>query len=220
MPETESTKQKLKDRLLHVRLEIVGPITRSTLEEGWVDPEWEALSDLVYWCWCCRFQAARLQASLLNEFMPSGKVRHVLAERAFAGTSYDEHCFLVAATNLDRAQKRCGETLISEGPIPENTRRSLCLLRHLYEHWDEQRQSFRQGGPEKVRAAKALSQEFPNCKPWTLELFPDGKVILAGAVSLDEFVNALRRLEATARWRQRELRRQGRHVALPQRPNH
>ena len=219
MSETEHTKQKLNDRLLHVRLEGVGPITRSTMDPGRVDPEWEALSDLVYWCWCCRFQAARLQTSLLNEFTYWRKVRHVLAERAFAATSYDEHCLLVAATNLDRALGH-SKALIGESPIPETTRRSLRLLRNLYEHWDEQRHSFRQGGPEKRRAAKALSEEFPNSKPWTLKLFPDGKVVLAGAISLDEFMNGLRRLEASARWRQRALRRKGRHVALPQPANH
>ena len=132
MSETEHTKQKLNDRLLHVRLEGVGPITRSTMDPGRVDPEWEALSDLVYWCWCCRFQAARLQTSLLNEFTYWRKVRHVLAERAFAATSYDEHCLLVAATNLDRALGH-SKALIGESPIPETTRRSLRLLRNLYD---------------------------------------------------------------------------------------
>ena len=124
MSETERTKQKLNDRLLHVRLEGVGPITRSTLDPGRVDTEWEALSDLVYWCWCCRFQGSRLQASLLNEFTSWGKLRRVLAERAFGRASYDEHCLLVAATNLDRALRR-SKALIGESPIAETTREIL-----------------------------------------------------------------------------------------------
>lgn len=70
-----------------IRLELVGPLKRTTLEQGRVDPEWQAVGDLVYWSWCCRLQAARLRASLLAEFGAWGKGRKVAGERRFSSTS-------------------------------------------------------------------------------------------------------------------------------------
>jgi len=121
----------------------------------------------------------------------------------------------VAATNLDRALGQAQE-YIGDGGIPSETRRALRLLRNIYEHWDELREAFRTGGQADRGAAKKLAEEFPEAEPWSIELEPTGDIKLAGLVSLNGLHKALRGLEARARWRQRALKREGRHKAKEQ----
>jgi hypothetical protein len=198
-----------------IRLELVGPLKRTTLEKGYVDPEWQALGDLVYWSWCCRLQAVRLRASLLAEFGAWGMGRKVASERRFSSTSYDEHAIAVAATNLDRALSQA-EEYVGDWGIPSETLRALRLLRNIYEHWDELREAFRTGGQADRGAAKRLAEEFPEAEPWSIELEPGGDIKVAGLISLKALKKALRGLEARARWNQRALRREGRHKATEQ----
>lgn len=204
-----------------VQLKLAGAVKRSTLETSQPDPEWEAVSDVRNWSWCCRLQAERLRSSFRAEFPWSSKPRQDLSqERRFATTSYDVHCFLVAAANLDRALQRSPKAL-RRSPLSKQSRRAILLLRNIYEHWDELRRSYRAGGP-KTGAALKLSKEFPAAEPWTLQYYTEntgahrkGDIVVAGVVSLDSLKQDLRKLEARSLWRLRELRRQGRHVAAP-----
>src|ERR1044071_4215746 len=127
-----------------VEFEIVGPLKRSTLETGHPDPEWEALTDILNWSWCSRLQADRLKCSFLQE-APWGRP-YVHQRKRFATTSYDEHCFMVATGNLDRALRR-GAKYLRGTPLPKQMLRTLWLLRNVYEHWDGARASYRKGGP-------------------------------------------------------------------------
>lgn len=190
---------------------LVGPLRRSTFERGEVDREWSAVSDVVYWASSCRLQAHRLVSSYVSEFTAFGK-RLVVAQRMFSTTSYDQHCMAVAAANLDRALERA-EPFIDISRVAGSYRRSLRLLRNIYEHWDELRDAWRTGEVRKGDSAFRLRQEFPEAKPWTLRLEEDGDVVMAEVLSLKELVSQLRSLEASARWRQRQLRREGRHRA-------
>jgi hypothetical protein len=61
-----------------------------------------------------------------------------------------------------------------------------------------------------------FAEEFPEAGPWSIELEPDGDIKLAGLVSLKEVQKALRGFDARARWRQRALKREGRHKATEQ----
>ena len=208
----DSTKRKDEQPSFRVEFKIVGPIKRSTLEEAHPDREWETTNDLRYWSFCTRMQAGRLLRSLTAEMPWSSDGRRIVMERRFSETSYDEHCLVGAATNLDRALRRTHRKL-RQTAITEETRRTLQLLRNVYEHWDELRACYRRGNAKRGAALK-LSQEFPGVEPWSLVFHPDtGDVVIAGLVSVHSLVKDLRTLEARALWEQRRLRRLGRHVA-------
>lgn len=197
---------------LRLTFRIVGPIRSSTLERDHPDPEWQALSDLLYWSWCCRLQAGRLRHSFLAQF-PSGTRRYVEQRYLFATTSFDEHAFTVAAGNLVKALRRAPKSLRDQH-LSENTTYALRLLRDIYEHWENMRVAFRKGGPEKTAAAQKLAKNFPEAEPWTIAFHEDGDIVLAEVVSLRKLVADLRILEAAAHWRQRMLQREGRHKAV------
>jgi hypothetical protein len=203
-----------EDERAGFRLEcrIVGPIKRSTLEEKHPDREWETTTDLRYWAFCTRMQAGRLCRSFNAEMPWSSTGRVLVMERRFSETSYDEHCLVVAATNLDRALRRAPR-MLRQTAVKGETRRALQLLRNVYEHWDELRACYRQGNTKRG-AARKLSQEFPGVEPWTLVFQPDdGDLVIAGLISIRLFCKDLRTLEARSRWEQRRLQRLGRHVA-------
>lgn len=197
---------------LRLTFRIVGPIRSSTLERDHPDPEWQALSDLLYWSWCCRLQASRLRHSFLAQF-PLGKRPYVRQRYLFATTSFDEHAFTVAAGNLVKALRRAPKSLRDQH-LSEDTTRALRLLRDIYEHWENMRAAFRKGGPEKTAAAQKLAKDFPEAEPWTIAFHEDGDIVLAEVVSLSKLVTDLRILEAAAHWRQRKLQREGRHKAV------
>ncbi len=202
-----------------VQMKMVGPLKRSTFERHQPDPEWESVTDVRHWSWCCRLQADRLRTSFLAEFpWQSVRKHHVPQERRFSTTSYDEHCLFVAAANLDRALKR-GPKELRRVPDLRKTRRALWLLRNFYEHWDEIRRSYRAEGSQGDAVLK-LFHEYPDAEPWALEYHTDSEhghmendIVVAGVVSLESLTRNLRKLEAKALWRLRDLRRQGRHVA-------
>lgn len=190
---------------------IVGPIKRSTLETKHPRREWEAVSDVRNWAFCTRLQAERLRTSATAEMPWQSGHRVILTERRFATTSYDEHCLIVAAANLKRALQRAPRELMRT-PFSQDTRRALELLRNVYEHWDELRQCYRDGGALRGAALK-LAKDYPGVEPWSLTLQQDGDILVAGLVSLRSLNRDLRALEARALWRLRLLRRQGKHVA-------
>lgn len=192
-------------KTIRVTFKMVGPVTRSTLERDDPDPEWERLSDLRYWCTCLRLQMRRLAKSLEAPFPAK------YSFRAGFEASYDEHCLLVAAGNLDRSLRRFRGRARKDYQFPPPTQRALRLLRNIYEHWDELRESFRHGTPS--GAVEKLARKFPEAEPWSIVICPDGDFLLAGVVSLRSLVRDVRRLEAKAWWGLRELRRQGRHLA-------
>jgi hypothetical protein len=197
---------------LSLELRIVGPIKRSTLEEKYPDREWETTSDVRYWAFCARTQAARLCRSFSAEMPWSSTGRRIVIERRFSETSYDEHCLAVAAANLDRALRRAPRKL-RQTALKDETRRAVQLLRNVYEHWDELRACYRQGNAKKG-AALRISKEFPGVEPWTLVFQPDdGDLVMAGLISIRSLVRDLRTLEARALWEQRRLQCLGRHLA-------
>lgn len=194
-----------------LQLQIVGPIKSSTLELDHPDPEWQGLSDLLYWSYCCRLQAVRLQRSFIAQF-PVGERLYTFQRKLFMATSFDEHSFFVAAGNLVKALDRAPKLLRAQH-LSKETTRALLLLRNIYEHWEHMRIAFRKGGPEKIAAAQDLTREFPGAEPWTIAFHPDGDIVLAELVSLNKLVRDLRNLEASAHWRQRQLHREGRDQA-------
>lgn len=196
---------------MRVQFQIVGSLKRSTLDRSYPDPEWQALTDVLQWSWSCRLQASRLRRSFLKELTPRQEL-YVFEWRHLSATSYDDHCLATAAANLDRALANAETFLKTIGP-PKRTRRALRLLRNIYEHWDELRDAFRQGDLKKTGAAKKLCQEFPEAEPWSLKIDETQDIVLAEVVSMRKLVKDLRTLEATVLWRQRQLRREGRHKA-------
>jgi hypothetical protein len=146
----------------------------------------------------------------MSEF-PLGKRLYTFQRKRFATTSFDEHALVIATGNLGKALDRAPKFI--RRILPKKTLRALQLLRNTYEHWEDMRATFRKGSPAKTEAALKLAKEFPEAEPWTIAIHPDGNIDLANVVFLKSLSLDLRRLEASAHWRQRQLRREGRHKA-------
>src|SRR6476659_7192656 len=98
MPDADDSEDANSSEGIQIRFEIVGPIKSSTLEQQHPDPEWEALSDVLYWSYCCRLQARRLQRSFIAQFPIGGRL-FAFQRKLSLTTSFDEHSFVVAAGN-------------------------------------------------------------------------------------------------------------------------
>jgi hypothetical protein len=123
----------------------------------------EALNDVKHWVWSWQLQLSRLVDSTNAEW--SGGIKQG-RPKDYSRTTYDEHALVLVGWNVGRAIKRA-EHLFPEIKLASDTYRALRLLRNLYEHWDEQRKCFREGG-EKKRAAKEFVEAFPQGRPWSI----------------------------------------------------
>jgi hypothetical protein len=196
-------------RTARVTLQIVGPMRRSTFQEEAPDPVAEVINDILHWSWSTRLQLRRFRESLRAEFDAWGLRPQVRARRHFSGTSYDEHTFLVAAGNLDRALRRAPKEMLREIGLSESWRRALWLLRNIYEHWDELRAAYRSRGGQLRGAAAKLRAEFPQADPWSFTFDPaDGSIVIADVVPLGPLWKELRLLEARMLRLERRRKRQ------------
>lgn len=192
-----------------VTLKIMGPMKRSTFQQQSPDRTEEAINDLLHWSWSTRLQMWRLTQSLRAEFRAWNWHHGVRRRRRFSATSCDEHLFLVAATNLDRALRAVPKTIRSTASLPESPRRALSLLRNIYEHWDELRKFYRSDSEASQGAARKLKSEFPKADPWSFTFDPTtGDIVLADVVALTPFVSDLRRLEHRLLQLERRRRRE------------
>jgi hypothetical protein len=173
------------EKTFTVTFRAVGPITRSTVGEGLPNPEEEALNDVLHWIWSWQLQVDRLRESAFNN--PSGETP-LDYRKASSRASYDEHIMAVVGWNLARALKRA-QPYIQQIAFSVETSKALELLRHLYEHWDEQRPAFQLKDIPKERAAKHLAEQFPEARPWTMVFADDW--LLAGKVGIGELSEAL-----------------------------
>jgi hypothetical protein len=176
---------------------IVGPITVSMLDENDPNPDEAILIDVAHWIWSCKLQVRRFLQSLHATGKPTWR-NDLERRRRFSRLSYDEHMVLVAAANLDRALAQ--ESTILDGVlISEQLRTALTLLRNVYEHWNEQRDSFRRVTNSKSRSGRKLQEQFPQASPWSFDWHPGGDIVLAKVVSLQSFWLELRNLERSVR---------------------
>ena len=151
------------------------------------------LDDLLHWIWSWRVQVRRLVESTAAEGRGTDDLAH---RRSFSATSYDEHILLVAGAQLVKALGIARDRFPACGDLGE-TGAALTLLRNLYEHWDEQRESFADPSASKVRSGKTFVERFPQGRPWSIAYGADDWV-LGGAVSIKSVMLALDRLEAVA----------------------
>jgi len=183
--------QSKKPELRTVELRIVGPVTRSTTPATTPAPRDEAFEDALHWIWSWRVQIHRLQESFELEWKDGSPLER---RRAASRFSYDEHILTVVGWNLARAVQRT-QSFLSTISLPPKEAEALRLLRHLYEHWDEQREAFRSSSVPKVQAAKAFAAQFPDGKPWTM-VFDKDDWILGGVVRLNDLTHVLTAIEA------------------------
>ena len=183
------------EKTIRVVFKLVGPLKRSTLDRADPDPAKQALDDVLFWLWSSRVQITRLRRSFLRE-LPKRPVPRLTSRRRFARTSYDEHSFLIAARNLDRAFKRA-QTIFPELELSDTTRQALRLLRNIYEHWEDHRDTFRSATRQKRQSGETFVRRFPAGDPWSFTFVPrTGDIVLADVVSLADFLSQLRKLEA------------------------
>ena len=176
----------MSEKTFTVTFKSVGPVTRTTVGEGKRDPEEEALGDVLHWVWSWHLQVDRLRESTLRE---TGTGTPLESRKISSRTSYEEHMLSVAGWNLARALSRA-QPYVPQITISDATSTALKLLRHLYEHWDEQRLAFQESDVPKERAAKDLAKFFPEGRPWTL-VFTSDDWLLGGVVGIGELSEAL-----------------------------
>jgi hypothetical protein len=178
---------------LRVTLQVVGPITRSTLDSSDVPADEQALNDARHWAWGTATQLARFRRNLKAELkaftLPSDR-----RSRVFSRTSFDEHMLLVAAGQLQKALKSA-RNHFPHLALSGDLEKALRLLRNIYEHWDALRESFRTPDRERVRSARQFSIDFPEGQPWSVDFMPNGDIVLAKVVSLRMLASELGRLQ-------------------------
>ena len=151
-------------RIVNLRIQGVGPLTRTTLGDEPVDPREQAINDALHWIWSWGVQVGRIRESFAAEMSQSSGIA---GRRAASRFTLDEHLLAVIGWNLARA------LVIVERYVPTirletEQREALRLLRHLYEHWDEQREPFRTSDEPKQRAGAAFAAQFPGGRPWSI----------------------------------------------------
>jgi len=202
MPESPTT--------FTVQFQLVGPLTRSTFQRESPDAIFEGITDVLHWSWSTRAQIDRFVKSLHAELNWEGRTR-LEQQRRSSLASYDEHLFLIAAANLDRALDAAPRPIKRVIALPRRSRRALHLLRNIYEHWDELRRCYRKGTEDTNPAAQKLRKEFPEANPWTSSIDPaKGEIIIANTISLKPFTKELRHLEARMHQLERQHQREGR----------
>lgn len=179
-----------------VTIRSVGPVTRTTVGNERPDSRLEVLGDVIHWVWSWRVQVTRFGESTRRQFEGRTTLEHrTSASRA----SYDEHMLVVAGWNLARALD-CARKLYPEFPLGEKVSElldPLRYLRHLYEHWDEQRLAFQDERAEKILSAKKFLERFPQGRPWEV-VYDKDEWLLAGVIPILEFSAALESIEAEA----------------------
>jgi hypothetical protein len=179
-----------------VTFQLVGPLKRSTFQRETPDPILEGTNDVLHWSWSTRVQIDRFVKSLRAD-LNRGKGARLEQRRRSSLASYDEHLFLVATANLDRALDAAPPPIKRVIALPRRSRRALRLLRNIYEHWDELRQCYRKGTEDTNRTARKLRKEFPEADPWSSSIDPaKGEIIIANIIPLGPFIKGLRHLEA------------------------
>jgi hypothetical protein len=171
----------------------VGPLTRSTVGDEVPDPNEEALSDVLHWIWSWRVQVRRLVESTKEEGLGADALEQ---RKSLSKVSYDEHLLAVVGWNLarsiDRASERFPQMLLAE-----RIKEAMELLRHLYEHWDEQRGFFQDATALKERSGKRFVEMFPEGKPWSM-VYTTDDWLLGGVVSIAALTRELEPIEAVA----------------------
>lgn len=162
----------------------------------------QAILDALHWIWSWETQFARLRRSTKAEWQLNNERSHLKRRKVFSRTSLDEHLLLVVGRNVLRSveclKKHLSKKLIKR-IVPSETQEALKALKNLrdiYEHWDEQRESFQNPNIEKKRSGKAFSQKFPEGRPWSVSYDKDkNDWVMGGVLRLNKFTAQLSTLE-------------------------
>ncbi len=176
------------------------PVHRSTVGSGRTDPFGEATSDLSHWIWSWNLQFERLRESTKRDARGSSPLE---IRKACSQTSLDEHLLAVVGRHLVNAIKQY-ERHQKLGMEQEQTD-ALVLLRHLYEHWNEQREYAQDPSKPKVRAAKHFADGFPDGKPFTIT-YADDDWLLGGVVPLFSLTRRIAQVESVVLMAKEERR--------------
>lgn len=172
----------------------VGPLTRSTIGNDVPDPDEQAISDTLHWIWSWQVQLGRFRQSTNAErSIDQAGQSGLECRKIFSRTSFDEHMLMVVGRNLLRAIDRLPKNL-GNAVIPEDTREALICLRNIYEHWDEERESFQNPAIPKKRSGKKFFDTFPCGTPWTIT-YAHNDFYIGGVFGLIDFTKKLSQLE-------------------------
>lgn len=161
------------------------PVHRETRAADGAASFWTRSSDLLHWIWSWRVQFDRLRESTYKDGF--GKSLDV-KRRSFSRTSLDEHLLAVVGGHLVKAMDEFGSGLPVHALAPAHLE-ALRLLRNLYEHWDEQRESLRDPEKQLERSAKTFSELFPEGRPFSIT-YAANDWLLGGVVPLQGVTGA------------------------------
>lgn len=181
-----------------------GPLTRSTVGGGAVDPQFEITNDVLHWIWSWRIQVERHADSTHRDGVGSTPLER---RRAFSRTSYDEHMLTVVGSQLIKAIRRA-EAQFEESLFDGEAAPALTLLRNIYEHWDEQRPAFADPGIPKVKSGKNFAELFPHGRPWSVT-YVDNDLVLGEVVSIHSVTIELDDVESRILTLEDRLRSEG-----------
>ena len=149
---------------IKIKFQGVGPLTRSTVGSEPINPELQALNDVLHWIWSWRVQVGRLVTSTDAQGVGESALEK---RRSYSLASFDEHLLIVTGWNLARALRSAGKRFPSIATA-DTTHEPLRRLRNLYEHWDQQRKSFQDPTETKILSGAQFSKLFPTGKPWSI----------------------------------------------------
>ncbi len=147
------------------------------------------LDDVLHWVWSWQLQVHRLSLSTLGE----GQGRDELDRRkSSSAASLDEHLLLVVGTNLSRALIEASKV---HPPLtfPRELLDPLVLLRNIYEHWEEQRPTFR-NRVDLHRSGREFAASFPDGQPWSIK-YDGGEWRIGGVAAINEITTLLAGVE-------------------------
>ena len=119
----------------------------------------QALGDVLMWIGASQLQIQRFLAAWVR---PTSVRPNPEAWRSSLYV-VEAHLLAVTANHVVTALDALPTDVAAPSLSPE-VRRSVELLRDIWEHWDEQRETF---ATEPVRSGKLFRQEFPDESPWS-----------------------------------------------------
>jgi hypothetical protein len=165
------------------------PVHRQTSSTEDSGPFWERSDDLLHWIWSWNVQVSRLKESTSVDGQGTTPTER---RRAYSRTSLDEHLLVVVGGHVVTSLRRFGEVHLDL--LDPDHLQALQLLRNLYEHWDEQRDTFRKPDVPRVKSGKTFSEKFPEGRPYSIT-YASNDWILGGVVPISVISLALAEIE-------------------------
>jgi hypothetical protein len=158
----------------------------------------QAIEDIEHWLWSTQREISYLREVLIpeeimNTLLYFGSLPSVENRKISSHTEAHIHYLLIALNHLN---KSLGRGLVPKAiklqKFPDNVSDVAKKLRHIREHWDQQREQFEMNLTRTGSAV--LYNNYPNATPWSLSLDDKG-LLIGGILNLDNVSSHLTLIE-------------------------